>query len=308
MSVLEFFAQKCSGGNTGNTPEHNFFDPKKRTRWIPSFVFYPEDGKKEIKPVFNPNVMKYLCYGWETCPTTGKKHYQSCCYFYEPVTYKSAQKLLKIGNSHIENIPRSDDKSKAINYCKKDGDFTEHGIPPEQGARNDLNEIKNEIINGKSVDEIVMDRPMMYHQYGRTLEKIQDIQNRKKFRTWMTEGIWYYGKTGVGKSHKAYENYNPETHYVKNVNEDFWDGYKGQPIVILNEFRGQIKFSEMLDLCDKYPKTVKIKGKEPVPFLAKTIIVTSALHPVEIYKYNLDQNDYFEQFERRFKIVELKKF
>lgn len=41
----------------------------------------------------------------------------------------------------------------------------------------------------------------MYHQYGRTLNAVEDITLRQKYRKWMTEGIWIYGKTGVGKSH-----------------------------------------------------------------------------------------------------------
>lgn len=300
-------AQKCSGGNTKQTPEHSpFFDPKKRTRWIPSFTFFPENENKDIRPVFDETQCKYLCYGWETCPTTGKKHWQGCAYFYQPKLYKNAQKCLKIGSAHLENIPRHDNMQKAREYTKKEGDFYEFGIFPEQGARIDLDNIRDEIINGKKLDDIVLERPIMYHQYGRTLEKIQSIVNRKKYRTWMTTGIWYYGKTGVGKSIKAFEEYNPETHYQKNLQEDFWDDYNEHEIVILNEFRGQIKFDELLDLTDMHPKFVKIKGKPSVPFLAKKIIVTSSLHPEEIYKNSLSVNDKMEQFYRRFEVIELK--
>ena len=87
---------------------------------------------------------------------------------------------------------------------------------------------------------------------------------------------------------------------------DRWDGYKGQEIVIFNEFRGQIKFSELLDLCDKWPKTVKWRCRESVPFLAKTIIITSIKAPDEVYA-RLLQDEPMAQFERRFEIRHLEK-
>ena len=57
----------------------------------------------------------------------------------------------------------------------------------------------------------------------------------------MTEGYWYYGPTHSGKSHIAFEGYTPDKIYVKDLNVMWWDGYKQQDIVIINEFRGQLK-------------------------------------------------------------------
>lgn len=305
----KFFGKRTEvvGGNTKQAPDqpsNPFFRKDLRTRWYPSFTFFPE---KDEKPHWDSTQMKYLCYGEEICPKTGKKHFQGCVYFYQPKLFKNAQKCLKIGNSHLENIPRDDNRLKAVKYCKKDGKFEEFGQFPEQGARTDLECVKSEIMNGTKLKDIIIERPMLYHQYGRTLEKIQDIVNMQKWRTWMTKGIWYYGKTGVGKSLKAFEGFNPETHYQKNLQDDFWQRYHGQEVVILNEFRGQIKFDEMLDLCDMHPKYVRVKGKDDVPFLAKTIIVTSSLHPDDIYRHSLQQEDKMEQFYRRFEIIELRK-
>lgn len=182
-------------------------------------------------------------------------------------------------------------------------EFVEFGVLPKQGKRTDLDEIKDQIMNGKKVDDIALENPEMYHQYGRTLNKLEDIALRKRFRNWTTKGYWLYGGTGIGKSHVAFKNYNPDTHYVKNLNEDWWDGYTGQEVVIFNEFRGQIKYSELLDLMDKWPKTVKIRNRQPVPFLAKCVIITSALEPSEVY-HNLSGNDKLAQLTRRCQIIE----
>jgi len=179
------------------------------------------------------------------------------------------------------------------------------GDEPKQGRRDDLDETKEAILNGElSVDELALENPMMVHMYGRTLDRIEDISLRKKFRSWMTKGLWISGASGTGKSHKAFEGFNPDTHYVENLSEDWWDGYCGQEIVIFNEFRGQVRFSELLDLCDKYPKTVRRRGREPVPFLARTVIITSIHTPEQCFSSVSDEP--WEQFHRRFETEVLK--
>ena len=119
----------------------------------------------------------------------------------------------------------------------------------------------------------------------------------------MTEGIWYWGATGVGKSHKVFHDYNPATHYVKDLETEWWDGYTGQEIVIFNEFRSQFKFSFLLNLMDKWPLDVKVRNKESVPFLAKKLLFTSCDKPQDAYS-NIDSVR-FEQFTRRCKIKEV---
>jgi hypothetical protein len=190
-------------------------------------------------------------------------------------------------------------------YCGKDGDFREFGEKPIQGKRADLISIKDLIMSGeKSVNQICESTPEIYHQYGRTLNKLEDIHFRSKYRTWMTEGIWIHGPTGCGKSHQAFEGYTPETHYVLPEDSGWWDGYTGQETIIINEFRGSIKYSELLDLCDKWPKTVKRRNREPAPFLGKKIIITSSLSPEQVY-CNIACSDSLDQLYRRFEILEI---
>lgn len=304
--------QKCPEGNTKTSGQKQ---KDSRSRAF-AFTFYPpgETGKQDmkIKPKWDENLMKWLVFAPEKCPKSDRMHYQSFVYFYDKKSFKQVAKYF--GNSHTEQMHEmatyQDNRSYIVGPYNKDNkskpfnpDFEEFGTMPSQGARTDLDELKNEIMAGKSVDEICIDRPMMYHQYGRTLERIEAIRLRKLFRTEMTKGFWYWGKSGVGKSHKVFEDFNPDTHYVKNLNEDWWDGYKGQPIVILNEFRGQIRFSDLLKYCDKYPETVKWRGRECVPFLAKEIRIACVMRPEECYR-NTVEDEPWEQFYRRFNIVQ----
>lgn len=187
-------------------------------------------------------------------------------------------------------------------YQKKmDGDVIFDVDNRKQGSRSDLLEVRQRIVEGTKVDDIVIENPVMFHQYGRTLQKIEDVAMRKRYRTEMTEGVWIFGYTGGGKSHEAFEGYSPETHYVYNKDGGWWDGYAQQPIVVINEFRGDIPYSFLLELVDKWPVSVRRRCREPIPFLSKKVIVTSSMPPHEVY-HNLNERDSLAQLYRRFKL------
>lgn len=248
----------------------------------------------------------------------GTPHLQIYVEFKNSRSFKAVHKEFHKG--HIES--RKGTAKQAADYCKKgkqpkpewekdgcdgenfglEADFQEDGICSKQGVRTDINEVVESIIDGETtVDEIVLANPGSYARYGRTLDRAEDIIQRKKWRTWTTKAVWYWGPTGVGKSHFAFENYDPEKYYVKSVNQkeaDWWDGYTGQETVIINEFRGQITYAELLDLMDKWPKKVSRRCREPMPFLAKDIIITSCSPPEEVY-CNLAAKDSLAQLYRR---------
>lgn len=255
----------------------------------------------------------WLIIGDEICPETGKPHHQGACYFPNKLaTFKNkegkitSRKLLK-DFSHVEACVGSVNQNDK--YCKKEGNFREWGKRPSQGNRTDLKGLKDKILDGSvSVDDIVLEDPEVYHQYGRTLNKIEDIALRKKFRTWKTCGIWVYGPTGVGKTVLAFKNFSPETHYVKPSDGEWWDGYTGQEHVIFNEFRGcDLLFKDILAICDWAPFYVRRRGREPVPFLAKYVWITSSIPPEVAYGGACDTQDKIDQLYRRFDILPMKK-
>lgn len=265
-------------------------------------------------PEWDPKVMNWLIYAPETCPKSKKHHWQCFVYLKNGKTFNSAQKYLK--GHHIEEMKEGatflDQWKYIVGPWNRDGKmkpfnplFKEFGKCPKQGCRTDLLKHRDALINGETtVDEICIDYPHVYHIYGRTLNRIEDIILRKKWRTKMTKGIWYWGPTGSGKSHKQFKNFNNKTHYVYKNDGGWWDGYTGQETVIINDFRGGIKYNEMLQIVDKWPYSVRRRNREPMPFLAKLVIISSDKRPKKVYARRTRE---LTQLMRRFKIIKVDK-
>lgn len=57
-------------------------------------------------------------------------------------------------------------------------------------------------------------------------------------------------------------------------------------------------------MIDKWPHTVRRRGKEPMPFTSELVLISSSLHPRKIYK-NRDVEDSMDQLLRRIEIIEM---
>ena len=192
--------QKCSGGNT--TPQSS----KKRRDYPFTLNNWTEEEFNNIKDIN----CRYLVIGQEI-GDKGTPHLQGYIEFKNPISFMSIKK--KIGKrAHIELIGRKGTPKQAAGYCCKgngkypkgtdwaqfydnhapDAIVFEKGEISAQGARADLLELKESILSGEmTVDDITIEDPVKFHQYGRTLNKLEDLRMRKLYRTEMTKGIWY---------------------------------------------------------------------------------------------------------------------
>lgn len=283
----------------------------KKTRWF-VLTNFNCNTKEEYQKVLELGQIRYLAYGAEVCPSTKKKHHQMFVYFnnLKNTGNRSLNNIGKMfGKIHCNVEPMYGSVLENESYCSKESELFELGDKPKQGVRSDIKESVDMIVAGEiTPDDICIENPIFYHQYGRTLEKARAIGLRRRYRTEMTQGIWIWGESSSGKSHEAFKDYDPSTHYVKNLNEEWWDGYMGQSTVIFNEFRGSFcKFSELLDLVDKWPKNVKWRNRESVPFLAQKLIITCICEPRDCYS-GIENYEDWEQFNRRFTVIKKEKY
>lgn len=91
----------------------------------------------------------------------------------------------------------------------------------------------------------------------------------------------YWGDTGTGKSRRSWAEAGLKA-YPKEPTTKFWDGYRGQEHVVIDEFRGVIDISHLLRWLDRYPVCVECKFGA-VEFNAQKIWITSNLNPRDWY-------------------------
>lgn len=148
-----------------------------------------------------------------------------------------------------------------------------------------------------SFDDIPAD---IYIRYYGNLKRIS-VENAQPIGIERTCTV-FWGSTGTGKSRTAWAEAGMDA-YPKDPCSKFWDGYRGQNHVVVDEFRGVIGISHLLRWLDRYPVLVEVKGSSTV-FKATKIWITSNLHPREWYK-DVDELT-VEALLRRLDVHELK--
>lgn len=256
--------------------------------------------------IWSCDVASYLVMGREIAPS-GTPHLQGYAEFKgKQLSWAQVQKHL---GGHAWFQARKGTPEQAANYCKEDGKFEERGRISKPGAASVIEDAVAQLVDGVTLDEMVMTQPLVHHMYGRTLTRAEVIVQRDKIRGWFTRGIWYWGPTGTGKSHRALEGYSRATHYIAPGDGGWFDGYAGQETFVINEYRGsginEPDFTELLKMCSWEPHWLRRRGVEPVPFMAKTVIITSPFSPNEMFQSRIGSADSIDQLLRRFTVLNL---
>lgn len=171
----------------------------------------------------------YIIYGKEIAPTTGTPHLQGVIRFATKKSFKQVIALLPGCN-----IDPCDHLQAAIAYCKKDGDWTERGVPPmsqEQKGQSEKERYKRarEHAERGEFDQIDAD---IYIRHLGNLKKIRAEKQVQPAQLTELSNQWLYGPPGSGKSSRAFSE-NPGA-YLKGLNK-WWDGYADQSTVIVDD-------------------------------------------------------------------------
>lgn len=223
----------------------------------------------------------YLVYQKEK-GSAGTEHLQGYIYFKNAVRFTTVKKLCMEAHWEVSKGSPADNTK----YCtKEDGRVAGpwmFGEEPCKGKRNDLKELKELLDEGKPLTEIAEKQFSNYLKYSRGIEKYQLLKTKP--RDWEMEVEVVWGPTGVGKTRQAHEE-NPGAYFKSrsNGNNNWWDGYINQEVVVVDEYYGWFSWDFILRLCDRYPLSVETKGGA-VQFVAKKIIFTSNDHPKDWYK------------------------
>lgn len=185
----------------------------------------------------------------------------------------------------------------------------EYGEMPleRQGSRTDIIDLYDMIKDGMSDYEILEENPNYLLQID-TLEKVRQTfrqnQYRNIFRELSVTYIW--GKTGTGKTQSIMQQHGYENVYrVTNSLTGCFDAYKGQDVIVFEEFNSSFKIQDMLCYLDGYPLHLPCRYANKVACFT-TVYITSNLDLFSQYpNVQIETRETWKAFLRRIhKVVE----
>jgi len=254
-----------------------------------------------LKETYDHDILKdsYIIIGLEICPTTKKKHHQGYVEFAEGITFSTLKQRLP--KAKIKEAYKG--KEANIKYCSKDGNIIlERGTRKEQGKRNDLKEIMEEIIENPRADlmDIIKKKPDTWARNYRAIDILRNLCEEK--RNWVTECIYIWGEAGCGKSRYCIEKGATKVYIDRN---GYFSGYNGEDVVLfddIDEHTFENHRQVFLEMTDRYPYIINVKGGNR-NWKPKIIYFTSNYPPEETLQYIKPEG----AWKRRLcKIVELK--
>lgn len=291
-------------------------DAKERSRkWLLTINDPEEKGcshdfiKQQLKKIKN---LDYWC----MCDEVGKKSglYHTHLFVYRQNAMRFSQIKVLFPSAHIDYCRGTCAENRA--YCRKEGKyagtykeetnlkdtFEESGDMPleRQGQRNDLIDLYDMIKAGLSNFEILEGNP----QYMLNLDKIdscRQVVSAEKYKTTFREMSvsYYYGKTGKGKTRSVMEQYGYENVFRVTDYKYPFDNYKGQKVLVFEEFHTSFRIQDMLNYLDGYPLELPSRYNNKVACYDKVYILSNT--PLEKQYWNVQKEypDTWDAFLRR---------
>jgi hypothetical protein len=245
--------------------------------------------------------LSYFCLSDEV-GEEGTYHTHVYCFFSSAVRFSSLKK--KFAKAHFEMAKGTSQQNR--DYVYKEGKWQydkkvdtnlketheEYGDLPieRQGQRNDLSDLYDMISNGMTNYDIITECP----NYLFNVDKIERVRQTIKenvfkdiFRTLEVTYIW--GKTGTGKTRTVMEKYGYSNVFRITDYDHPFDSYKGQEIVIFEEFRSSLKIQDMLNYLDGYPLELPCRYSNKIACFTKVFIIS-----------NLDLRQQYEQVQQEY--------
>lgn len=276
---------------------HDKGDKSKTRNWCFT-INNPVRTKEEWLVILQGKNTRYVAMGDEV-GENGTPHIQGYVDFVNPHTFGGIVKIFE-NLAHVEK--RRGSWKQASDYCKKDSKFVEFGKPPRQGARGDIDDVKDCVLENMSMNE------MIDEGYINNLQQLRFAEGLKKYKETPRDPsnppriLWYWGPTGTGKTRTAIELY-PDC-WLSGKNLKWWDSYDGHKHVLIDDFRKDFcTFHELLRILDRYPFKVECKGGSR-ELMAEVIIITCPFRPEELYEGRTEED--ISQVTRR--ITEIRHF
>lgn len=237
----------------------------------------------------------YLIMQQEICPDTGRAHWQGYAELKVRTRMSSVKAYLGDDAVHIED--RRGTAEEASEYCRKiesamPGTLIEFGsMRAPSGTRTDLSSMYSMIKEGKSNKEICDFMPSTYMRYYRSVNHVRQVMLEPTEKKRSVEVVVHFGATGTGKTSRVIDKYELSDVYIldqPNGGSLWFDGYVGQPVLLIDDFYGWIRHSQLLRILDGYNMRLPVKGSYTYAKWSK-VYITSNKYPGRWYKFGLSE-------------------
>lgn len=226
--------------------------------------------------------LKFGCYGKEICPKTGRPHIHLCLYF---KTNKRWTFLTKwFGDKHYF-LPRRGSAYSAYAYATKGGDTVMIGTPPNEPKKrpakdpHDWTAIKRAAIENRFDD---IPDTVLLSKYS-TLCRIRDENLKPPESVSATEFYILFGYSGTGKT--VYIDEHWPVRYNKSSHDLWWDGYKGEEVVVYSEIdtmTPKLLLYSLKDIMDHGAVHVQVKYSH-MYIRPRVVVVSTQYSPKELF-------------------------
>ncbi|AJP36469.1 replication-associated protein [Avon-Heathcote Estuary associated circular virus 26] len=233
--------------------------------------------EKYEKPIELPRGFRYIS-GQGEIGASGYHHWQIICAFEQKKTLTGAKSYFA-PEAHLE-FTRS---RCARDYCHKeetripDSSFEFGTYPTRVNNKQDWDLVLEKAKKGQFD---LIDGDVMMRHYNNIRKIYSDFQKPVKREVQVVNVYW--GQTGTGKTKSVFEEIGDDF-YVKMPSTKWFDGYRGQENVVIDEFTGQVDITHLLRWLDQYPCTVEVKGSQ-VFLNTKKWWITSNIDPAKWYE------------------------
>lgn len=204
----------------------------------------------------------YMAYAKETCPTTGKEHFQGFAYAKTAIKFGGWKKLFP--TAHIEQMRGSFVENEK--YCSKQGELLEFGERPFQGQRRDLLALQVQLKEGKRPMDIADDPEYFtvvakHHRFAEAYAQHIRSKYIREDRT-MPDVYVRIGPPGSGKTKWLDETFGLGGYIRAPDNNGRWFDQCDCDVVLFDDVEaGSVPpLSLWKQLCDRYPIQLPVKG------------------------------------------------
>lgn len=260
------------------------------------------------------------CVYWCMCDETGEQgtpHTHVFLIFKNSVMFDTLHKhfygvqIEGANGTHKENRDYVRKEGKWLDDAKHETNhpetFEEWGEPPpdRQKSESQAEQIMALVRDGKSNAEILDEFPAAFSKLHHIEAARQTLLEERYKDEWRNLDVTYlWGETGAGKSRSVMEKYGYSNVYRVTDYSHPFDSYKGQNVIMFEEFRSSLKIEDMLKYLDGYPLELPCRYSNKVACYTVVYLVTNIALNRQYPNIQADSPETWAAFLRRIHHVE----